>query len=137
MEWRKDNYLISDDRTRMDIGAIHALLDATYWAAGRSLAAVEKSVANSLCFGLFHEQKQVGFARVVTDGAVFAWLCDVVLEQSHRNRGVGSWMMEAVLEHPALQSTEIVLRTNGSESLYARRGFSPCDSRLTWMNLKR
>ncbi|MDH5679749.1 MAG: GNAT family N-acetyltransferase, partial [Nitrospinota bacterium] len=100
MEWRKDNYLITDDRTRMDIGAIHALLDATYWAAGRSLAAVEKSVANSLCFGLFHEQKQVGFARVVTDGAVFAWLCDVVLEQSHRNRGVGSWMMEAVLEHP-------------------------------------
>ena len=137
MEWNKDDYLITDDRARMDIGAIHALLGATYWASGRSYEAVEKSVANSLCFGMFHGGRQMGFARVVTDGVVFSWLCDVVLEEAHRNKGLGSWMMDVALAHPRIGNTEILLRTNGSESLYARKGFAEFPQGMTFMNLKR
>jgi len=137
MEWTRDGYVLTDDRTRMDIDAIHALLRDTYWAAGRCREAVEKSVNNSLGFGLFHNQKLVGFARVVTDGAVFSWLCDVVLEETLRNQGIGSWMIEAALEHPKIMGTEIVLRTNGSESLYARKGFVEFGREMTFMRLKR
>ena len=135
MEWTRDEYTITDDRAGMRLDAIKSLLDTTYWAAGRSMETVEAIVANSLCFGMFHKDRQIGFARVVTDGAAFSWLCDVVLEETYRNKGLGSWMMDVVLAHPKIAFTEIVLRTNGSESLYARKGFKEFEE-MTFMGKK-
>ncbi|MDH5638592.1 MAG: GNAT family N-acetyltransferase [Nitrospinota bacterium] len=136
MEQTKEGYTLTDDNVRMDVKAIHALLIATYWAGSRTLEATEKSVKSSICFGVFHDGRQAGFARVVTDGAVFSWLCDVVVDEAHRGKGLGKWLLEAALAHPDVQGTEVILRTRGTEKLYARYGFEYFDEGLSWMGIK-
>src|SRR5215216_3084465 len=104
MEWLRADYLLTDDRSRLDRDAICALLHATYWAANRSRELIEKSIRHSVCLGLFHAGRQVGFARGVTDHATFTWICDVVIAPEHRGRGLGKWIVERVLAHPELQT---------------------------------
>jgi len=123
MNWRRDDYDLSDDKTRLDLDAICALLHATYWAANRPRNLIEKSTQNSVCFGLHHDGKQVGFARAVTDHATFAWICDVVIAPAHRGRGLGKWLVECVLAHPELQTTSQILRTRDAHTLYEPLGF--------------
>ena len=105
--------------------AVEALLRDTYWAADRPRSVLERSVQNSLCFGLFHEGVQVGFGRVVTDFATVAYLCDVVIANGHRGRGVGKWMLTCILEHPQLKGCRIDLFTKDAQEFYRRFGFGP------------
>ena len=123
MNWERDEYLLNDDKSRLDLDTVCALLQRTYWAADRSRELIEKSIQHSECFGLFHRGGQIGFARVVTDYATFAYLGDVIVAAEHRGRGLGKWMVECILTHPAMRTTTQCLRTRDAHSLYERHGF--------------
>lgn len=122
-------YSISTDPQRLDIDAIHAFLSRSFWAEGIPKELVRTSIVNSLCFGLFDGSSQVGFARVVTDRATFAYLCDVYILESHRGRGLGKWLIEVVMAHPDLQNLRrFQLVTRDAHGLYAPHGFAaPAD----------
>jgi GNAT superfamily N-acetyltransferase len=130
VEWQRGGYTISTDRDRLDIELIHRFLsEDSYWAAGVTREVVERSIENSLCFGLHHGTEQVGFARVVTDRAAFAYLADVFVLTPHRGRGLGKWLIETVISHPDLQNLRrFFLGTADAHSLYERYGFRPVDS---------
>ena len=120
-----DGYEISTDPARLDAAAIHAYLSRSYWAAGIPLAVVERSLEGSLSFGLYHQGQQVGLARVITDRATFAYLCDVYVLEEHRGHGLGEALMEAMKAHPDLQSLRRqVLVTRDAHELYRRFGWS-------------
>ena len=124
-EWRQGTYLISTDITRLDLELIHNFLKRSYWASGIPAEVVERSVENSLVFGLYKEGEQVGFARVVTDCATFAYLADVFVMESHRGRGLSKWMMGVVFSHPRLQGfRRWLLATQDAHGLYRRYGFT-------------
>src|SRR4029078_11350258 len=102
--WEREGYLITTDRSRLDVALIHKFLTTeSYWAAGKAIEVVQRSIDNSLCFGIYQQDKQVGFARVVTDFATFAWIADVFVLAEHRGRGLSKWLMDVILAHPELQ----------------------------------
>jgi len=115
---------ISTDRSRLDLAYIHRYLsEECYWSIGRSRAIVEKSIANSLCFGVYDGSRQIGFARVVTDYATFAWLCDVFIDVAYRGQGLGKRLVETVTAHPELQGMRnYILATRDAHALYRRYG---------------
>ena len=122
---RDDGYVITTDRDRLDVDAIHAFLATAYWSRGVPREVVERSIEHSLCFGL-HDAAgaQAGFARVVTDRATFAYLADLFVLEPHRGRGLGVWLCATVLEHPWLQGLRrIHLATADAHGLYERFGF--------------
>ncbi len=121
---------ISDDRARMDVARIHEYLGTeSYWARGIPRERVERSIANSLCFGAFDGELQVGFARVITDYATFAYVADVFVVETHRGRGISKQIMQAIVSHAALQSLRRWhLVTRDAHGLYAQFGFAPLDS---------
>jgi GNAT superfamily N-acetyltransferase len=136
VEYQLGGYAISTDPTRLDVGVIHDFLSRrSYWAQGRSPAVVQKTIEHSLCFGVFSAAEQVGFARVVTDYATFAWLCDVFIVEAHRGRGLSKWLIECVVAHPELQSLKrILLATRDAHELYRRYGrFETLSEPETWM----
>ena len=109
----------------MDLDAIHAYLSRSYWAEGVPREIVERSLLGSLAFGLFHGGRQVGLARVVTDRATFAYLCDVYVLEEHHGRGLGRWLIESVMAHPDLQGLRrFSLVTRDAHALYNTFGFS-------------
>jgi GNAT superfamily N-acetyltransferase len=117
-------YWITTDPQKLDLDAIHAFLSRSFWAEGIPKEIVAKSIANSLCFGLFDNAEQVGFARVVTDRATYAYLCDVYVLESHRGRDLGKWLIETVMAHPDLQGLRrFQLVTRDAHGLYSRHGF--------------
>lgn len=121
----RDGYTISTDNRRLDVGAIHSFLTQSYWSPGIPLHVVETAVANSLCFGLFHGVDQVGFARVVSDKATFAYLADVYVLEAHRRRGLAKWLLEVVLSQAELQGLRrILLATRDAHELYKLFGFT-------------
>jgi GNAT superfamily N-acetyltransferase len=122
----RGEYEISTDPGRLDVTAIHAYLTRSYWACGIPRAVVERSLAHSLSFGLYRGDTQVGFARVVTDRATFAYLADVYVLEEHRGKGLSKWLVESVLHHPDLQGLRrFLLATRDAHGLYARYGFRP------------
>lgn len=129
----RDDYAISCDPRYLDLDLIHRFLsEKSYWAEGIPADVVRRSLAGSIPFGLYHGDplagvaKQVGFTRVVTDRATFAWVCDVFVLEEHRGKGLGKWLMESVLAHPDLQGLrQTVLATKDAHALYARYGFEP------------
>lgn len=124
MEWKRDSYTISTERGRLDRDTIHGFLRESYWARGIPREVVDRSIENALCFGLYDGEKQVGFARVITDRATFAYLGDVFVLDSHRGRGLSKWLMEVVLGHPELQKLRRwSLATRDAHGLYERFGF--------------
>ena len=123
MQAQRDGYVLSDDKSLLDLEAVCALLHATYWAGDRPREVIETSVAHSVCLGVFHQGRQVGFARAVTDHATFTWICDVVVAPEHQGRGLGKWMIEGMLAHRELQTTTHVLRTKDAHEFYERFGF--------------
>ena len=124
-DWQRGEYEISTDPARIDRDAVHRFLADAYWAADRPTDVIDRSLDGSLTFGLYRGGVQVGMARVVTDFATFAWLCDVYIEPDHRGGGLGQWLIEVVLEHPALREVpRWLLGTSYSHSLYARFGFT-------------
>jgi len=113
----------STDPARIDIDLVHAFLSTSYWAEGRSRVAVEESIRNSLCFGAYIGEAQVGFARVVTDFATFAYLADVFVIPDWRGRGISKRLMVEVLGHPRLRNLGFLLRTRDAHGLYRQFGF--------------
>ncbi len=120
----RGGFTISGDPARLDPGAIHAYLTRSYWAKGIPFETVERSIRGSLCFGLYAETEQIGFARVITDRATFAYLCDVYVLEAYRGHGLGVWLMACVLEHPDLQRLRrFLLTTQDAHGLYEKVGF--------------
>ena len=119
-------YLISTDKSKIDVEAVYDYLcHRSYWAKGRSLERVKKSIDNSICFGLYHsEGKMLGFARVVTDHVVFAYLMDLFIFEEHRGKGLGTKLVKHIVEHPDLQVRLWFLATNDAHGLYKKFGFS-------------
>lgn len=115
--------VISTDPARIDVDLVHAFLSTSYWAEGRSRAVVEESIRNSLCFGGYVGAAQVGFARVVTDFATFAYLADVFVVAQWRGRGISKRLVAEVLAHPRLGNLSFLLRTRDAHGLYSRFGF--------------
>lgn len=121
-----DPYEISCDRMRLDIAAIHGFLSQSYWSPGIPHAVVQRAIDNSLCFGVFHRGEQVGFARVITDKATFAYLADVYILPEHRGKGLSRRLMEAIVGHSDLQGLRrMLLATRDAHALYAKFGFRP------------
>jgi GNAT superfamily N-acetyltransferase len=118
-----EQYLISDDKSLLDIGAICGLLARTYWANKRSIEKIEESIQNSLCYGVYHNQKQIGFARVVTDRATIYYLCDVCIAEEYRGRGIGKRLIEAIVNSEELKGITGLLGTADAHELYAKYGF--------------
>jgi GNAT superfamily N-acetyltransferase len=126
---------ISTDPADVDLDWLHpALSERAYWALGRSRELVERSVAGSLCFSALADGRQVGFARVVTDAATFAWVCDVFVDEAWRARGIGGRLMAAIVGDPRLQGLRrMVLATNDAGPLYEPYGFGPLAHPERWM----
>jgi len=123
-EWRRDPYLISTDKARLDITVIHGFLTRAYWSEGISMARVNKAIDNSLNFGLYKGNEQIGFARVVTDYTSFAYIADVFVLELYRGLGLSIWLMESVVAHPELQDLRLwTLRTRDAHGLYRKVGF--------------
>ena len=121
----RDEYCVSTDPARLDIDAVHAFLASSYWARGIPRAVVERAIAGSICFGLFQGQRQIGFARVITDRATFAYLADVYVLEEHRGRGLARWLIETVIAHPDLHGLRrFVLVTGDAHGLYEKVGFT-------------
>jgi GNAT superfamily N-acetyltransferase len=138
VEYRKGRYLISTDKSRLDLDVIHGFLTRSYWAAGIPRQIVEKSVEHSLCFGLYDGAEQVGFARVISDFATFAYLADVFVLESHRGRGLSKWLMERIMAHPELQGLRRwMLATRDAHGLYRRYGFGPLEAPDNYMVIAR
>ncbi len=127
---QRGEYTIDTDPRRLNLDVIHGYLAGrSYWAKGRSRETVEKSVAHSLCFGLYDGDQQVGFARVVSDQVTFGWLCDVFVLESHRGRGLGKWLVETILQHPTVRGLRrLLLATRDAHGLYQKyAGFRPLE----------
>lgn len=125
--WRSADYLISTDRQRIDLSVVHQFLsEESYWAKGRPFEVTRKALDHSICFGLYHaDDRQVGFARAITDYATFAYLADLFVLAPHRGRGLGKWLVQTILNHPDLQSIpKVRLRTRDAHGLYAQFGFT-------------
>jgi GNAT superfamily N-acetyltransferase len=129
------DFEISTDATRIDIDRIEAFLRDSYWAPDRPRHIIEKSLASSLCFGVYEKAggRQVGLARVVTDFSSFSWLADVYIEPSLRGGGLGKALIEAVVSHPQLAGVRMALATRDAHSLYAQYGFKPLPEPDNWM----
>jgi len=136
-EFRRGEFRISSERARLDLDLIHDFLTNCYWAKGISREVVTRSIENSLCFGIYENSgAQVGFARVVSDFATFAYLGDVFVLESHRGRGLSKWLMECVVEHPALQNLRRwILLTSDAHGLYSQFGLTPVKAPERYMEL--
>lgn len=128
-EVQKDNYRISTDPALLNIDVIHKYLSLeSYWAAGIPREVVEKSIRHSLCFGLYDEQQQIGFARLVTDKATFAYLADVFIMEAQRKKGLSKWLIETIQAHPELQQLRRwMLGTRDAHGLYEQFGWKQLD----------
>lgn len=129
LRWTRNGYLLTTDRTLLNVDVIHAYLaETSYWAKGRSRETVQRSMDNSLCFGVIHGTQLVGFARVITDYAVHAYVADVFVLPEHRGRGLGKWLVEGMLAHPQLKGIpKWSLDTRDAQGLYAQFGFEPSE----------
>ena len=117
---------VSTDRARLDVSLIEQFLRTSYWAAERPRDVIERSIAHSLCFGVYTADRQIGFGRVNTDYAVFGYLSDVFVLPEFRGRGVGKYLVKAILEHPDVHGLQLLLlRTRDAHGLYAQFGFTP------------
>lgn len=136
--WEKDGFTVTCDPARIDRAAVHEFLAQSYWACGIQRDRLDRSLEGSLCFALLHEGRQVGFARVITDRATFAYLGDVHVLPPWRGKGLGRWLMECVLAHPDLQGLRRwVLVTRDAHALYAPLGFRPLANAAGYMELHR
>ena len=124
-EWTRDGFTISTDPSRIDLDVVHGFLTASYWARGIPRDVVRRSIEHSMCFGLYHEGRQIGFARVITDRATFAYLGDVFVLDAWRGRGLAGWLLDVIQAHPELQGLRRwVLLTRDAHALYRKSGWT-------------
>ena len=135
-EHRKDKFVISTDKERIDLGVVHGFLTDSYWARGIPREVVARAIENSLCFGVYGDGKQLGFARVISDYATYAYIADVFVLESYRGYGLGKWLMECIIRHSWLQGLRRwSLATMDAHGLYAKVGFTPLKTPERFMEL--
>ncbi len=138
--WNRDGHIVDTAPERLDRALVRDFLATSYWAEGIPQEVVDAACDGSVCFGLYEEPRgdQIGFARVVTDSASFAYLCDVFVLPTHRGRGLSKWLVACVLEHPDLQGLRRwMLATRDAHGLYTRFGFAPLDDPQKFMQIAR
>jgi GNAT superfamily N-acetyltransferase len=125
MDDYKDQYTISTKKEKLDIEYIQRFLShCSYWAEGIPVQIVQKSIEHSMCFGVYEDEKQIGFARVITDYTTFGYIADVFIDENYRGRGLSKWLMECIMNHPLLQDFRVwQLSTQDAHGLYAQFGF--------------
>ncbi|SDE44452.1 Acetyltransferase (GNAT) family protein [Paenibacillus sp. UNCCL117] len=123
MEIRYDDYVISDDKSRLDVEAVLESLSRSYWAQTRPQERTRKAIEHSYCVGVYYNEAQVGFARVITDWATFFYLCDVYVDDEHRGKGIGKKLVEAVMDIAELEGLMGLLGTRDAHGLYEKYGF--------------
>lgn len=134
--WTNGEYKISTDPALIDLRTVHEFLTNCYWARGIPLETVKRSIENSLCFGIYQGDRQVGFARVITDRATYAYLADVFVLEPWRGRGLSKWLMECIMAHPDLQSLRRwMLATQDAHGLYRQYGFTALRTPERWMEI--
>ena len=138
----KNNYVISTDKSKIDIDYVHQFLSQSYWSPGVNIQVVKKAIKGSLCFGMYEvinkpflpAGRQVGYARMVTDKATFAYLADVFIDENYRGKGLGKWLVEMKLAHPDLQGLRrILLATKDAHKLYEQCGFTSINNPERYM----
>lgn len=133
-QWRRGDFFISTDPGLIDFERLHALLQKSYWASERTPEVIRKSVKNSLPFGLYAGDRLIGFARVITDCATFAWLADVFIDEEFRGQGLGVWLVETICSHEDLRGLRRwILATRDAHELYRRFGFEPVEGSRIYM----
>lgn len=138
LETHRDHFTISTDPSRLDIDTICDFLTRAYWANTRPRERTERAIRNSLVFGVYDGEKQIGLARVISDYSIFAYLCDVFIHEDYRAHGLGKWLIQTILEHPDLKDMRRwVLVTNDAHGLYKQFGFTTIEDPDHWMQLFR
>ena len=136
LEVNRDQFTISTDPARLDIDAICDFLTRAYWANTRPRERTELAIQNSLVFGVYDNNKQIGLARVVTDYSIFAYLCDVFIHEEYRAHGLGKWLIQTVMEHPDLKDVRRwLLVTSDAHGLYKQYGFTSIEEPERWMQI--
>ena len=135
MEWQRENFVISTGKARLQPEAIQKFLsEESYWAKSRTLEQTLRAIEHSICFGVYFEERQIGFARVVSDQATFAYIGDVYIIDEFRGRGLSKWLMEIILSHPDLQGLRRwLLATRDAHGLYAQYDFTSLKAPERWM----
>lgn len=123
MEWEFGEYRISNEKSLLSIEKIKELLSKSYWANDRSAEVIEKAISNSDCYGVYKEKELVGFARVVTDNATVYWLCDVIIDEKHRGKGIGKNLVKRIVESSDYKDIRGILATRDAHGLYEQVGF--------------
>ncbi len=124
VDYTRGDFTISTDKARLDLAVIHGFLKDSYWAKGIPIEVVQRSIVHSLCFGVYHLTAQIGFARLITDYATFAYLSDVFILETYRGQGLGKWLIECILSHPDVQGLRRwMLATSDAHGLYRQFGF--------------
>jgi GNAT superfamily N-acetyltransferase len=137
-EYRRQEFLISTESPRLDLDMIHGFLCQSYWAKGIPREVVARSIENSLCFGVYTGHQQIGFARVVSDYATYAYIGDVFVLEPYRGKGLSKWLMECIVNHPSLQKLRRwSLVTKDAHGLYEKFGFAPLTEPSRYMELFR
>lgn len=132
----KNEFIISTEKSKINIEYVHNFLSRSYWSSGIPVKTVKKAIKGSLCFGVYHSDKQIGFARMITDRATFAYLADVFIDENYRRKGLSKWLMQAIMAHPDLQGLRrIMLPTKDAHGLYKKYGFTPLTSEERWMQI--
>lgn len=135
-EWRRGALTVSTDRARLDVPLIHRFLSREFWdTEGMPRDVLERAIEHSLCFGVFDGDVQVGFARVVTDRATFAFVCDDFVVESHRGRGLATWLMQCILSHPDVRGLHRTMLVTHDTRLYRKAGFTPLNEPETYMEI--
>ncbi len=135
-EVHQDQFTISTDPARLDMDAIVDMLQRAYWATGRPRERTERAFHNSLVFGIYDGDRQIGMARVVTDYSIFAYLCDVFIHEDYRARGLGKWLMQTIMNHPDLvDMRRWLLVTSDAHGLYRQFGFTTIEDPGRWMQI--
>jgi N-acetylglutamate synthase-like GNAT family acetyltransferase len=123
MNWHKNSFTISSEKKRVDIDALHAMLRQSYWARDRTREEVEQTVSNSICFSIYKDEDQIGFARVLTDKVVYAVILDMIIRENFRGQGLGKWLMTCMFEHPEIAPLRKILWTTDADNFYRKLGF--------------
>ncbi len=135
--FKLDDLVLTEDKSKIQIVSLHELLSKQYWCKGLPIETLKMAIEGSLCFSGFHSDKQIAFARVVTDQATFAWICDVVVDDRYRRKGVAMSLMKYILQHPKLQGLRrICLATKDAHRLYESFGFQVTQTPQNWMEIK-
>ncbi len=137
-EFRKDDFVISTDKRKLNFKTIHHFLTNCYWPNGISMKLVKKAARNSIGFGVYHKKEQIGYARVITDYVRFGYLADVFIIEQYRGKGLSKWLMKIILNHPELKNIHAwMLATKDAHGLYEKFGFKIIDEPKRYMRLKK